>query len=340
MKRAGYLSLFLLLALVVSALPGFGQQQPNLKTRPEYDGYLAVYNEKDPAKKAALGEKFIAEFKESEGIPNVYTMTIGGYMNSKNWAKTMELADRAVALPNADNKLKEYALQQALTAAQQANDVDKTLAYGDKLLAVNPQNLNAMIIMSSVLPSKAATDKTALDKAEKLASQALAGIQGMAAKASAAEKAQFTQIEGTLYATRGLVAYNRQDYMKSIQEYEQAVQRTPKDDMSHFYLALDYQALTVDASKKYQAAVEAENKAKREKAEQPVIDELTAHRMGLEEEVRKHRDKAIDEFAIATAIGGPLAAQAKDALTKMWTSKNDSTAGLEEFIAEKKKQLE
>src|SRR5262245_1208002 len=112
MKRTGYLGsfLFLLLAMAVSAAPGFGQERtPQAKTRPEYDAYIAVFNEKDPAKKAGLGEKFIGDFKDSDFIPNAYTMTIGGYTGSRNWAKVLEVADRAAALPGADNKLKAYA---------------------------------------------------------------------------------------------------------------------------------------------------------------------------------------------------------------------------------------
>jgi hypothetical protein len=124
--------------------------------------------------------------------------------------------------------------------------------------------------------------------------------------------------------------------MKSIQEYELAIQRTPKDDVAHFYLGLDYQALAAQASRDYQAAVNAENAAKAARAEQPAIDELAAKREGLAEDVRKARDKAIEEFAIATAIGGQVGAQAKDALTKLWTAKNENTNGLEEFIAQKK----
>ena len=346
MKRTGYLgvSLFLLLALVVSALPGFGQdRQPQLKTRPEYDAYVAVFNEKDPAKKAALGEKFIAEFKESEGVPNAYTMTIGAYTNAKNWAKVVETADRAAALPQADNKLKAYGYANAMIAAQNLNQIEKVLSYGEKVLAIDPNDLNTMITLSAVIPAKlpddAAGKKTALDKAQDLANKALSGIQGMVAKAPAESKPQLEQIEGNLHATLGLVAYNRPDYNKSIQEYELALQKTPKDEVAHFYLGLDYQALAAQASHEYQAAVDAENKAKAARADQPTIDELAAKRGGLEDDIRKARDKAIDEFAIAVALGGQVSAQAKDALTRLWTAKNDNTNGLEEFIAQKKQKL-
>jgi tetratricopeptide (TPR) repeat protein len=347
MKRTGYLgiSLLLLLAFVVSALPGFGQDKPKqARTRPEYDAYVALLGEKDPAKKAGLGEKFIADFKESDYIPEAHNMIIGAYTASKNFPKVIESAERAATLPIADNKLKGWAYANAMMAAQNLGDVDKAVGYGDKVLAIDPTDLNTMIALSALIPAKLPSDdagkKAALDKADGLASKALSGVQAMAPKADAATKAQLVLIEGNLYATKGLIAYNRQDYTKSIQEYEQAVQKTPKDDLAHFYLALDYQALGAQASKEYTVAIKAENDAKASRAEQPVIDELSAKRGGLEDDIRKHLDKAIDEFGIATAIGGPVAAQAKDALTKMWVTKNENTEGLEAFIAEKKKQLQ
>jgi len=343
MKRTGFLglSLLLLCALVVSALPGFAQEkQPQAKTRPEYDAYLALYNEKEPAKKAALGEKFITEFKDSDFIPNAHTMIVKAYTDEKNWAKVVESADRAAALPNADNKLKAYAYANAMIASQNTNNIDKVISYGEKVLAITPDDLNTMITLSAVIPMKLPTDaagKTAaLDKANDLATKALAGVQKMAATASAADKPQLVQIEGNLHSTIGLVAYNRPDYAKSIQEYELAIQRTPKDEVAHFYLGLNHQALAAQASRDYQSAVNAENAAKAARAEQPAIDELAAKREGLAEDVRKARDKAIDEFAIATAIGGQVGPQAKDALTKLWTAKNENTNGMEEFIAQKK----
>ena len=343
MKRTGFLglSLLLLCALVVSALPGFAQEkQPQAKTRPEYDAYLALYNEKEPAKKAALGEKFITEFKDSDFIPNAHTMIVKAYTDEKNWAKVVESADRAAALPNADNKLKAYAYANAMIASQNTNNIDKVISYGEKVLAITPDDLNTMITLSAVIPMKLPTDaagKTAaLDKANDLATKALAGVQKMAATASAADKPQLVQIEGNLHSTIGLIAYNRPDYTKSIQEYELAIQRAPKDEVAHFYLGLNHQALAAQASRDYQAAVNAENAAKAARAEQPAIDELAAKREGLAEDVRKARDKAIDEFAIATAIGGQVGPQAKDALTKLWTAKNENTNGMEEFIAQKK----
>src|SRR2546428_557176 len=160
--------------------------------------------------------------------------------------------------------------------------------------------------------------------------------EGLISQAPAAQKPQFVQIESQLHATLGLIAYNRPDYAKSIEEYTAAVKDNPKDDVAHFYLGLDYQALAAQASKDYQTAIKAENDAKAAKADQPTIDELAARRGGLEDDIRKARDKAIDEFAIAAGLGGPVSVQAKEALAKLWTAKNDNTNGMEEFIAQKK----
>ena len=349
MRRTGYLgvSLSLILVFALFALPGFGQaaqaKQPQAKTQAEYNAYKAVYDEQNPAKKAELGEKFLTDFKESDFIANTYTIIVGAYTRAQNWAKVMDAADRAAASPVADDKLKAFAYANAMIAAQNLNNVDKVISYGEKVLAIDPNDLNTLITLSAVIPTKLPADeagkKAALDKASGLATKALAGIEPMLAKADEKTKPQLVQIQGNLHATLGLIAYNRPEYQKSIQEYETAVKSNPKDDVAHFYMALDYQALAAQASRDYQAAIKAENEAKAAKADQPTIDDLAAKRSGLEGDIRNARDKAIDEFAIAAAIGGPVAAQAKDALTKLWTAKNDSTNGLEEFIAQKKQQL-
>ncbi|HYR44988.1 MAG TPA: hypothetical protein VER98_18300, partial [Terriglobia bacterium] len=97
--------------------------------------------------------------------------------------------------------------------------------------------------------------------------------------------------------------------------------------------------LTAQASRQYQDALKAENDAKAAKADQPTIDDLAAKRQGLENEVREKRDRAIDEYAMAVAIGGTSAQNARGALEKLWQNKNDNLNGMDEFIAQKKQQL-
>jgi tetratricopeptide (TPR) repeat protein len=347
MRRSGYLrvSLSLVFALVAATLPGFGQaaQQPKYKSTAEGTAYVTFFNEKDPVKKAAAGEKFITDFKDSDFINNSYMLIISAYTMSQNWAKVIDAADRAVASPAADNKVKAFAYGNAMVASQNMDQTDKVLAYGDKVLGIEPNDLNTMITLATVIPAKLPADdagrKAALDKAEGLAKRALAGIQPLLAQAQGAEKTQIAQIETQLHGTLGLIAYDRPDYAKSIEEYEAVLKTSPKDDVAHFYLGGSYQSLSAQASRKYQDAIKAENDAKAAKADQPTIDELAATRQGLENEVREKRDKAIDEYAIAVAIGGPVAQNARNALQKLWQNKNDNLNGLDEFIAQKKQQL-
>src|SRR5579862_3083387 len=271
MRRTGYLgtSLLLVLVLAVAALPGFGQaaapKGPQAKTQAEYNAYTALYNEKNPQKKAELGEKFLTDFKESDFISNTYTMIIGAYTAAQNWAKVIDAAERAVAFPGADNRLKAFAYANAMIAAQNQNQTDKVIAYGDKVLAIDPNDLNTMITLSAVIPAKLPSDdaakKAALDKAEGLAKKALTGVEPLLAQAQGPQKAQIVQIQGQLHNTLGLVAYDRMDYTKSIEEYGEAVKSNSKDDVAHMYMGLDYQALSAQASRTYQEAVKAENDA-------------------------------------------------------------------------------
>jgi hypothetical protein len=340
MRRTSYLGLSLSLILAF-ALLGFSQARaPQPKSTAEYNAYMAVYTEQDAVKKAAAGEKFLADFKESDFIVQTHRALIGAYTKAQNWPKVMEAADRAAASPGADDGLKAFAYANAMGAAQSTNNVERVISYGDRVLAIAPNDIDTMMVVSAMIPTKlppdAAGKKAALDKAQALASKALAAVQPMIPTAQAAQKASLVQAESQLHATLGLVAFNRPDYKKSIEEYEAATKGSPKDDLSHYYLGADYSALAGQASRDYQAAIKAENDAKSAKADQPTIDELAAKRGGLEDDIKKYRDKAIEEFAIAVAIAGPVAQQARGELTKLWTAKNDNTNGMDEFIAQKK----
>jgi len=356
MRRTCYLGLSLLLIVALGA-PAFSQApaaatpQPQAKTPAEYNAYKAVYDEQNPAKKAELAEKFMADFKESELMGQTYTMLIGAYSRAQNWAKVMEAADRAASYPKADTRLKTFAMENAMVAAQQANGFDKILEYGDKLLAIDPNNLNAMITLSSMIPERLPMDeaakKAALDKANGLAMKAMAGVNTLFSQPHPAQitDAQWAQekanLEGGLHATMGFVALNSRDYPKAVEHYEAALKSIPKDAIAHFRLGLAYQFLTSDASKAVVDAIKAENTAKAQRADQVQIDELVATRQGIEQDLNDKRDKAIDQLATAVAIGGVVAQPARDALTKLYQSKtpDGSTAGLEELIAQKKATL-
>jgi tetratricopeptide (TPR) repeat protein len=341
------MSLFLILILTVSALPGFSQgaapqeKKRQIRTQPEYKSYNDCFTEKDFAKKADLCEKFITDFKDSDFVDNGYKLVIQSNLQLKNWQKVMDTADKAVAIPNADNSLKTYAFENSMVAAQNANNIDKVISYGEKTLQVDPGNLNTLITLSAVIPQKNPSDKAQLNKAAEMANKALAGIQPLISQATPQQKPQLVQIDGTLHQTLGLIAYDLKDYAKSIEENQKAIADNKKDDAAHYYLGYDYIAQMGQSSKEYQEAIKKENDAKQAKADQPTIDDLAAKRADFEDKIRKSRDQAIDELAKAVAIGGPVAPQAKDELTKQWKAKNDdNTDGLQAFIDQKKAELQ
>lgn len=344
MRQSGYLkiSLFLVVVLAVSA-PAFAQaaqgNTPRTRTLPEFNAYDACFKEKDFAKKAELCEKFVDGFKDSDFLVSGFRLIIQSYYQTQNWQLLMNAADRAAALPSADNNLREYVYERAAIAAQNANNLDKCITYGDQVLAIDPDNFNALYTVSTVVPQKTSVDIAQLERAAEMARKALVMAASMMDKAAPEEKPQLVLIDGTLHGTLGLISFDKKDYKKSIVEYQAAIKDNVKDDSFHFFMAYDFINLMSQTSQEYQTALKAENDARAAKADQPTVDDLAAKRAGFGEDILKYQDTVIDELAITVAINGPYTAPARTELTKQWTAKNNSTTGLDDFVSRKKTQL-
>jgi tetratricopeptide (TPR) repeat protein len=344
MRRTGYLGLCLVLILTI-AVPAMAQLAAD-------NAYRDLYNEKDVAKKVELSEKFLNDFKGNQYWGPVFQTVLGLYTQTQSWAKLMDAVDKLPTnFPAADAKLKTVAYERALTAAQQAGNADKILDYGNKLLAVDPTNLNGLFMVATTIPLKMPADeagkKMALDRALELSTKALASVQETFSKPKLpnVSDAQWKQIraeyEDQLHSTIALVYFNRSDFPKATEEYQTVLKSNPKDGPAHFYMGMIYRSLSAVASKEYQTTIDAENTAKRaQPVDQPLVDELAAKREGLATEIREKRDKAIDELAIAVAIGGPAGQQARPVLEALYKTKNsDSLEGLDQLINQKKGQL-
>jgi tetratricopeptide (TPR) repeat protein len=348
MKKISYLGLSLLLLISMTA-PSLAQQA---KSKAEYDAYMLFYNEQNPQRKGEAAEKFLGDpaYPESEfRLPAVQGAIIA-YRNAQNWPKVMELGEKLTTLlPNADNTLKGFAYENAMVAGQQAGNFDKIVEFGDKVLSINPNNLNAQITLSSMIPERLPTDESAkkasLDRALDLASKAQAQIPQIFAQ----KPQQFTEeqwnrekanLEAQLNSTLGLIHLSRAEYDLSAQKYESALKTNSKDGISHYRLGLAYQYQASEATKLVLAAITTENEAKAAKAEDTVVSELVAKREGLENDARSKRDKAIDSFARAVAIGGIVAQPAREQLERLYKAKNnDVLDGLDQIISEKKTEL-
>lgn len=336
MKKTANLG-FSLLLIWALAIPSFAQN-----TTP--DGlYTAFYNEMDAAKKVALGEQFINNadpaFKSSQYLPYIFQTVFNSYVTSGNLAKVLDTADKLGTLvPNADNRLKEFVFAQAMALAYQGNNTAKTVEYGDKLLAVNPANVNALMVVPpallSSLPAAGAARDSALAKAEDYSKKLIAAQapQGIPAP-------QWQGVQAQAHATVGQVSLLKGNYPDAALALGEALKLNPKDDASHYQLGLAYSNQLPAAQKLVLDAYTAENNAKNARADQIQIDELAAKRSALEAEFRGKRDLAIDSFARAVAVGGPNAATARTQLERLYSQKNESLNGIDALIAEKKSEL-
>ena len=344
MKRIANLTLFLIIfAVTIKFLEA---QAPAFKNKAEYDGYNAAYLEKDPAKKADLAAKFLADFAASDPSfrLNAYMMMAKGYLDSKNLPKAMDAADKIdEVLPATAADKKSVIYGYGMTAAQTADDMAKIIHFGDKVLALNPADANTLITLAGLIPERLPTDeagkKAALDKAEGYATKALTEVGKIfggakpAAMSDADWNAQRATVMGGLHSNLGFVALNRQDYDKSAAEYTLAVKDTPKDGIAQFRLGLAFNGQAVTLSKAYSASIDEFNNASKGGADAAATAPLKAKTDELEAKLRAKRDEAIAALATAVAIGGPVQQPAMDQLKKLWTGTPED---LDKLIASKK----
>ena len=73
------------------------QQKPSY-TIPEYNAFQAANAEKDPAAKIKLLDDFVSKFPNSTLLQYVYQLYFQTYFQMKNYPKTIEYADKLVAM--------------------------------------------------------------------------------------------------------------------------------------------------------------------------------------------------------------------------------------------------
>jgi len=262
-----------------------------------------------------------------------------------NWPKVLALAGQLETLfPAMAPNNKAVVYNNAMAAAQQSSKAAETISYGEKVIAIVPDDLNTLITLSSTIPQATPTDKAALAKAETYATKALGLVANLnpasVGLAPAAWATQKTGIEGTLHFTLGSIAFNNMDYPKAEEHLIAATKATPKDGSAWYLLGLVYNQQAAEITKQYAAVFKATNDAIAAKADQSQIDELKAQTEGVTANLRAKRDQAIETLATAVAAGGPTAAPAKTQLDKLWGNSHDgSMEGLDAKINERKQWL-
>jgi tetratricopeptide (TPR) repeat protein len=331
MKKLGFAG-FSAIFCLASALPVMAQAQPSA---------VEACNTKVRASMAAPEDmKLFNDFvndptcKDSMYRENVYSTTFQKLVAGSKWKEVYDLANRyEKEVPNKTDQIKKYIAANGLTAAAQLGELDKILEMGDKVLAIDPMDLNAIVIVSNTLPEKypSLTDQAAKDKnltrAQELAKQILA----MKKPDALPDQTWQQSVIGPAHAVLGFVALQRTQYPEASGEYEQAVKINPKDQMSWFRGGLAKIYIATAAQKPLKDLYDAAN------AITVAGPERTAAEEKRDAGVKEYTDKknaAMDWLATAAAMGGPVGDAAKTQLTLLWKpAHDDTTAGMDEFIA-------
>jgi len=195
------------------------QQKPSY-TIPEYNAYQAANAEKDPAAKIKLLDDFVSKFPNSTLLQYIYQQYIAAYSAQKNYPKTIEYADKlvamgdkvdpAVALGALQSRVQAFSSMQFNPSAPDANEQltkerDAAL-QGAKMLEAFPKPAN-----STVSP-------------DEFAKQKKPGIAFFDSSAGAA-------------------ALQMKDYSGAVNAFKAALMNKPDDGVSAYRLGLAYLAM-------------------------------------------------------------------------------------------------
>jgi tetratricopeptide (TPR) repeat protein len=190
-----------MLAGVLAAAVLFGQaKQPQPKSQKEVDAIMAMFNAPDPASRIKAADDLLINF--------------------------------------ADTEFKAVALQVATVSAQEMNDYEKVIIYGERTLQADPKNYTAMLVMSSTIAQR--TREHDLDKeeklgrAEKLADDAVGTLDSAPKPRPDITDEQWEGAKKDLYAqayeSKGLVAAARKKHDDAIEMFKKSIETAANQD--------------------------------------------------------------------------------------------------------------
>jgi len=207
------------------------KRPPQAKTQPEFDAYqAAMANVKDPSATEKVADDFAAKFPDSELRILLYRAAMHGY--------------------------------------QAANNADKMLDMGRKVLAIDPDDPEALIAVAEVLVER--TRDSDLDKAQrwdeatKLGQHALQTIDTDLAIPANTPQEKVDDYKGYLrssvYSILGAVEFNKDKFSDAENYFRKSVDAYPAQPdpvvVLRLALALDKQGRYADALKEADQAVD------------------------------------------------------------------------------------
>jgi tetratricopeptide (TPR) repeat protein len=197
------------------------RRPPSAKTKPEYDAYLAAAST-DAAKAEGLAREFEVQFPNSELLPFLYQQVMGKY--------------------------------------QKADNGDKTLDMGRKVLQYDPDNIGALVMSATVLAERTRTSDIDRDQrlnevttyAQRAIDNIRTGNYMLAPNATPEQVQQFKdQVTSMAYQALGKAEMERENYPAAELNLRKATEGPGKGDAIVWYrlaLALDHQSKYPDAT--------------------------------------------------------------------------------------------
>lgn len=227
-----------------------GKRPPQAKTQPEYDAFQAAVANTDPAALEKAANDFAAKFPDSE--------------------------------------LRLVLFKTATRAYQSANNADKTAELGRKVLALDPDDPEALVMVANVLAER--TRDTDLDKdqrldeAVKMAQHANQTIDTDVAAPPGTPQDKIDAYKGLLrsnaYSIIGTIEFNQGKYPAAEADLRKSIDVFPQQPDPVVILRL---ALTLDKQGRYPDALKEANRAVEMTQENTTVGGLA----------RKERDRLV-----------------------------------------------
>jgi tetratricopeptide (TPR) repeat protein len=336
MKILGNACLSAVLSIAV-VLPGLAQQPSPAEAacNAKYGKYYAAQSD------MKLFDDFVndATCKDSKYRNDAFTVLRMSLIAAKNWKGVMELATRyEKEMPDATKDAKVYSLSQGMTAAAQTGDAARVIEFGDKVIAIDPENLNALVIVATTIPQNLPTDAPGIEKSLAKAMDYAKKLTTMMKLAQIPEATWQTAVQGPAHGVIGFVLLQKAQYEDAEKEFEQTVKINPKDQLAWYRYGLAATKITIAAQGLIKPAYDEVNA---NTTLGPERDAAVAKRDAVEKDFGDKRDKAIEILVSACALpDAAITKAARVTLESLYNPvHNNSNAGLDELIEKRKAEL-
>jgi len=309
---------------------------PKAATPEEQTAFAAITQTQDPIAKLAAADAFLAKYPMSQyaGYVNRFRMEsliatrkfkeavaageTGLAQESKFVEDLIKQADADAANKKRDknapppidknseafkmfvaahDQTQMYYYQNIMRAAQEDNDPNKVLEYGDKALAKMPGDVYSLITVSNVrarrIPSDDKEAEQALKRAEEVSKRAVTAVTTLVngPNGAAMGEPQKAELLATVNISMGLVYFHQKKYEDAQKSYEAAVAAKKTDAEAYMLLGM------AQANQR-----------------PPKIDQ------------------ALDNLAKSVYLKGDTEKQARESLTSIYQATKKSLDGLDQFI--------